>query len=92
MNIVDLPSGGGGGTGEPSYTYDTLADLRSETRVTVLVDDTYAVVFGRPTQGADGSGFFYFDATSTAPDDDAGVIQPSSIVGAAPGRWLKWLG
>lgn len=88
VSLVDLPSGGGTGSGV--NVYDTVDLLRQETRVTVLVDDTPSVVYDRPNQGATNSGFYFYDSSSVLPDDGISVIQPNSVVGA--GRWLKFLG
>lgn len=90
VNIVDLPSGTGSGVG--TNFYDTIPLLRQESRVTVLVDDQPAQVYGYAARGDGGGGFFYFDGTSTAADNDASVIKPDSIAVGDPGRWLRWLG
>ena len=63
--IVDLPSGGGGGSiGGGTFAYDNLPTFRQESRVAVLVDDTPAIVYGSVTRGDGGGGFYYFDAAS----------------------------
>jgi len=89
--IVDLPSGGGG-SGTGVNFYDTVAVLRQESRVTILVDDMPAQVYDRPNNGAVNSGFYFYDASSTASDDDTSVIKPDSVAGGSPGRWIKWKG
>jgi hypothetical protein len=89
VDIVDLPSGGGG-TG--INFYDTVEILRQESRATVLVDDMPAIVYDRPNQGATNSGFYFFDAASLDVDDGISIVKPNSIDAADPGRWLKWKG
>jgi hypothetical protein len=65
--------------------------LRQESRTSVLKDDTFAVVYGLLARNdALGGGLFFFDGASVAVDDGISVIQPNSIIGAAPGRWIKW--
>ncbi len=90
VNIVDLPSGSGGGTGVNFY--DTVEILRQESRAAVLVDDMPAQVYDRPNQGATNSGFYFFDAASLDVDDGISIVKPDSIDAADPGRWLKFKG
>lgn len=45
------------------------------------------------TLADDGGGSFYWDATSTATDDVAFTIRPTSISASSPGRWRRiWHG
>lgn len=70
------------GFNAPTNTFDTFADLRkfigqSSSSVTVL---------GKQTIQDQGGGTFYWDASSTEPDDGQNVVQPLSIV---VGRWKR---
>jgi hypothetical protein len=48
----------------------------------------YAKVLGYYTAG-DGGGDFYWDANNVHQDNGGTVIQPISIIGANPGRWIR---
>jgi hypothetical protein len=90
IQIVDLPSGGGG-SGINFYDYIDL--LRQETRVTVLVDDMPAMVYGLNARNDGlGGGFFFYNATNNLPDDGVSNIIPNSVIRPALGGWEKWLG
>lgn len=51
------------------------------------------IVGGFWTLADDAGGLFYWDATSTAPDDVAFTISPIAVAAASPGRWRRvWHG
>lgn len=51
-----------------------------------------ATLYGSVTRGDGLGGLYFFDAAAVDADDGVSVIQPNSIIGAAPGRWKKWIG
>jgi len=77
-------------TGSGVHFYDTVAALRAESSIAVLVDGMPAQTYGRLFRGDAEAKFWYFDGLSNAADNDVTIVQPTSIVGS--GRWLAFLG
>lgn len=48
-----------------------------------------AIAAGQTTSSDTRGGAFYWNATSTATDDNFNTIQPSAITGANAGRWIR---
>jgi hypothetical protein len=63
-------------------TYDTIAALRAAAAPT---GPESAITRGHTTAGDNGGSEFYWDAASTASDDNGGVVKPAAVTGA--GRW-----
>lgn len=68
-----------------SNTFETFADLRK----TLGVKSGSVTVLGKDFINDGNSGTFFWDPTSTAPDDNQNVIQRS---GVTTGRWLRAVG
>jgi hypothetical protein len=77
-------------TGSGVHFYDTVAALRAESSIAVLVDGMPAQTYGRLFRGDAEGKFWYYEALSNAVDNGSTIVQPTSIVGS--GRWLAWLG
>jgi len=64
----------------------TFAELRTYPS---LATNRFAVCMGGITEGDGLEGFFRWDATGTAADNDISIIRPSDFVSA--GEWVKFL-
>lgn len=78
-------------TGDVPLQFYTLAGLRARTRHEDNGDTMHGAMLAYGVTPGDGkAGLFRFNADSTADDDEGlGVIKPTDIDTADPGRWIR---
>ncbi|MEM7086679.1 MAG: glycosyl hydrolase family 28-related protein [Bacteroidota bacterium] len=72
-------------------TLDCLTNLEALRKFDVLENDAVFCVKGHTTVRDGGEGFFYYNATLIADDDDGIIIKPKNIDQDRPGRWVRHL-
>lgn len=74
------------GSIEGGFKVESIAALRAST---AYAADKVADVLGYYTKGDPGGGTYFFNASSTATDNDGNIIKPTAISSGDPGRWIR---
>lgn len=84
------PTGPAGSGGSGALTATSISDLRTKSPGTSTAS-VYNVL-GFSSAGDGYGGPYYYDTANTTADNGTTIIQPSSISGSNPGRWVAMLG
>lgn len=92
LTLLANPASGSGSdlVANAVRSYDVINSVRAANVPSLSAGQTLVIDVEGGTLVNDGNGgIFYWSATSTATDDGATVIKPSSITSANPGRYLR---
>jgi hypothetical protein len=71
-------------------SYAVFSSVRAANAPALVTGQTLNIIVQGAMSVGDGlGGNFFWSAASTATDDNRTVLQPSTVIGTAPGRWVR---